>query len=578
MLLPHQTSLMTEYNKSTAAKTKPGQTPPQYDIAQHVKRTMYRGFDTLECVKIATEMYQEEKQNQFPKDDSNLSTIEDFLEWYNQNTTGTKYQYPTHYQPYIEVLEKENENFRIGFSSAPQVGKTTITLIGMIWRAFTKPGSQQMYITYSLDRAKSVLTDIMVPMLRDVGIAFSVSGNRLRVRSLWNTAGITFDSIITFTSWGGGVTGNSVKTIIIDDIVSTAEEAFSPTTTSKIHEWYKMSVLTRNSSTLGIVIMMTRWSKNDLIGKLLESNQLEYIRVPAICDDEANDPIGRRLGEAIEFNGKNLEFFERQRQEMGSIVFESMYQGEPSPELSKFKPGVVKDVLEPSFSQHYNELRLSNSNLYITSYGIDLSYGGKDANVLVQLKTNRQTGESIVTHVISQQFMLYTDFLEKYATPFIKMNPGKCLWYAGAMEKGATVGQVKKLCPFINIALANKSKTVRAIDTIKAWNEGYLTVSSQLSDLHRFMAVIESFEGIKANERDDEVDALSAAYDLVKDIRVKVLRNHNPSPSSSVPRTPLDPFHQFNNMSTGNTAEAKRRKQYERSRQMADVTRNRFTI
>lgn len=508
---------------------------PTYNIDQYVKRTIRRGYSGLSIVNVARDLNQKMKSTRLPKNADNIGTIREFLEWYNGTTSGVQYEYPEHYRPYIQVLEKTNERFRIGFSSAPQVGKTTITLLGMLWRAFTLPNSRQVYATYSLDRAKSVLQEDLVPMLQSVGIHFDLRGGLIKIRSVGKTEG--YDSQIKFTSYSSGLTGYSAQFIVIDDIINTWEEAFSSAISNTVYQWYKSSVLTRDSGNLGIVIMMTRWSKNDLIGKLLEQNQIEYIRIPAICDED-NDPIGRNIGESIVFGEKDLNFFNKKKEEIGDLEFSSMYQGLPSPELSKFKPGIVVDISKLEHS-------IYDTNHWYTSYGLDLAYGGKDESCLVQMKTSKSTGLSIVSEVISAKGITHTEFVENHVSPLIKRDPGKCLWYCSSLEGKTTVGELKKLCQWIYPSVTQKSKMIRAVHTIRAWNEGYLQVSKDIQNVNRFMSLIENFEGIKSNEKDDQVDAMVAAFDLVKDIRTRILKNKESGLTTVAKKKtpkPYDPF------------------------------------
>jgi predicted phage terminase large subunit-like protein len=94
---------------------------------------------------------------------------------------------------------------------------------------------------------------------------------------------------------------------------------------------------------------MTRWHEDDLVGRLLEKEQQEItegthtgdrwhvINLPAIAEDA--DILGRSPGEALWPDyGFNLQRLEQIRKDVGSYVFNALYQQRPSAaEGSMFK-------------------------------------------------------------------------------------------------------------------------------------------------------------------------------------------------------------------------------------------------
>jgi len=72
---------------------------------------------------------------------------------------------------------------------------------------------------------------------------------------------------------GGGLTGRGFNLGIIDDPVKDEEEASSHTIREKVWEWYIKVFRTRAEPDAAIIIVMTRWHKDDLVGRLLEQSQ-----------------------------------------------------------------------------------------------------------------------------------------------------------------------------------------------------------------------------------------------------------------------------------------------------------------
>ena len=125
---------------------------------------------------------------------------------------------------------------------------------------------------------------------------------------------------------GGGLTGRGFDIGIIDDPVKDSEEADSITYRERAWEWYQKVFRTRGHPGAAIIIVMTRWHEDDLVGRLLEqsrkdptSDQWEILHFPAIKD-----------GQPLWPERYSLEDLERTRSSIGSRSFEALYQGNPT--------------------------------------------------------------------------------------------------------------------------------------------------------------------------------------------------------------------------------------------------------
>ena len=94
---------------------------------------------------------------------------------------------------------------------------------------------------------------------------------------------------------GGAITGRGADLLIIDDPVS-EQDALSPTAMDGVYEWYTSGPRQRLQPGGIIVIVMTRWSTKDLVGKVLKkqgddyADQWEVIEFPAIMP-ESDTPL-----------------------------------------------------------------------------------------------------------------------------------------------------------------------------------------------------------------------------------------------------------------------------------------------
>ena len=132
---------------------------------------------------------------------------------------------------------------------------------------------------------------------------------------------------------GGGLTGRGFNIGIIDDPVKDEEEAESQTYRDKAWGWYTLVFYTRQQPDAAIIIVMTRWNHDDLVGRLIRQSQVvqgadqwEILHMPAIDEDShalwpERYPIDTLL---------SIKYSTTGEAGAGSRAFESLYQGNPT--------------------------------------------------------------------------------------------------------------------------------------------------------------------------------------------------------------------------------------------------------
>jgi len=135
------------------------------------------------------------------------------------------------------------------------------------------------------------------------------------------------------TTVSGSITGETLDIGIIDDAVKGREQANSVITCERIWNWFTDDFTTRFSENAGLIIIMTRWSTIDLIGRYLEqvkkknnSQNITYKNYQAIA---TKDEKYRKTGDPLFPELKSLEFLLVNKHMMPSISWESLYQGFP---------------------------------------------------------------------------------------------------------------------------------------------------------------------------------------------------------------------------------------------------------
>ena len=125
---------------------------------------------------------------------------------------------------------------------------------------------------------------------------------------------------------GGGLTGRGFNIGIIDDPVKDAEEAESQTYRDRVWEWYTKVFRTRAQPDAAIIIVMTRWHEDDLVGRLLRqaeedptADQWKVLHYPALTE-----------GVPLWPERYDASVLKTIRSSIGSRAFESLYQGNPT--------------------------------------------------------------------------------------------------------------------------------------------------------------------------------------------------------------------------------------------------------
>jgi hypothetical protein len=135
---------------------------------------------------------------------------------------------------------------------------------------------------------------------------------------------------------GGSMTGRGADLLILDDVIKSDVEALSETTQRRHWNWWRSTAMTRLEPGAAIVGVGTRWSVDDLLGRLADSGSFDVVRLPALAEDE--DPLGRKPGEALWPARYPEDALVKIKSEQGGFWFSAMYQGTPEPASGNLFP------------------------------------------------------------------------------------------------------------------------------------------------------------------------------------------------------------------------------------------------
>lgn len=137
---------------------------------------------------------------------------------------------------------------------------------------------------------------------------------------------------------GGGITGEPVDLMVIDDPVRGRAEAESPTYREAAWDWWESNGATRLSSRGRVVLMMTRWHADDLAGRLLreEPDTWKVLRIPAVRDPKhvlvrGNDgaSVYSPNGELISVQNRRPGYFRELQGKRSMYVWNSIWMQTP---------------------------------------------------------------------------------------------------------------------------------------------------------------------------------------------------------------------------------------------------------
>jgi predicted phage terminase large subunit-like protein len=123
---------------------------------------------------------------------------------------------------------------------------------------------------------------------------------------------------------GGSITGRGAHLLIIDDPVKNREEAESETIRRKTWDWYTSTAYTRLMPDGAIIIIMTRWHEDDLVGKAVSEHKHEgwdVLTLPAIDD-----------GKPLWKEQYPIEALDKIRNTIGNRDWSALYQQQPTPD------------------------------------------------------------------------------------------------------------------------------------------------------------------------------------------------------------------------------------------------------
>jgi predicted phage terminase large subunit-like protein len=345
----------------------------------------------------------------------------------------------------------------------------------------------------------------------------------------------------------GTITGRGFNVLVIDDYIKEPKEAESAAYLEGLWTWYRTVARTRLEPGAVIIIVATRWVKNDLHGKLMKLQELtgrnffDYVTLPALAYEDPPeslpkerwplgypDLIGRAPGEPLFPERYTKEDIENLRMEMGSRWFEAMFQQNPhGDEGSVIDINLINTMKKEEYQQLVRDVH-NEPNNFVTSSWWDMAStkNAGDYTSRARMILNIKTQETCLDSVVRGQFGPYKaeTIFKATSAQDLKMFPRLRV---GMEEEPGSSGKY---------SIRHFQKILDGVDSsVRIVHESAATKGSKLMNAQPYLAHIETgrasileagwnqdfldeFEQFPEGLKDDQVDSSSGAYRLAKNL------------------------------------------------------------
>ncbi|AUX83528.1 terminase [Microbacterium phage Balsa] len=398
----------------------------------------------------------------------------------------------------------------VAYSTPPQEGKTTWIVHYIAWQLIRNPWLKVVYATYSQARANAVSRQIR-GLVRQWTPLASGSSNVQR----WETRE---GGGLLAAGRGSAMTGFRSDFTVIDDPIKDMQEAQSELIRETTVDWFSSVVLTRMSNLSQIVVICTRWHKDDLIAHVVKSLSATYTNIPAQASHD-DDVLGREIGEWLpSVQNRSEDSWQLIKAAVGTYVWQALYQGDPQVTGGSYLNVDKIDVL-PAESVIYQDAHTGtfmtlDRALVIQSW--DLTFGDIDTTG----KKRKTDGSYVAGHVYvvlgAQKWILvdrvharltFTESVSAVLRMSAKWPQTSRIYVEKKANGAAMLNTLRKRAALIRPVEPGGSKEVRALAAQPLVDQGGVAVLDTVFDERMF----QEFRDFPFGKHDDDVDAFTQA-------------------------------------------------------------------
>jgi predicted phage terminase large subunit-like protein len=444
--------------------------------------------------------------------------------------------------PYLDLMDERIEralavadaggSARLIVETPPRYGKSMRCSVALPVHVLrTRPGWPVVITSYSDDIAVGWGREVRRAVEAGAVEGVSVARDAGAVSAWQTTAG----SRIAAMSVRRPLTGRGARLLVVDDPVKDMVDAMSSAMRNQVWDWWTSVASTRLEPGNVVVVVMTRWHEDDIVGRLLDPRfpgdptDWDVLRIPAVAEDD--DVLGREPGtpltsvlvpgETVESAGERLAQI---RETVGETVWAGLYQQRPvAVEGAMVKrewlrwwttdPALVSDtctLFDPA-----------SADMVVDSW--DTALGGADYTVGQRWATKGSSRYLLDQHRSRDEFASVVETMRRWcSTPsdYGEQTPSLVL-----VEKTAAGA------PLLSV-LRSEVPTLKPVVPRGSKETRLLAVSPQIEGGHvRFphprqapwvTALVDEMVAFPHGSHDDQVDALTQALDGTRTPRATV--------------------------------------------------------
>jgi len=450
--------------------------------------------------------------------------------WFNELMCEALQQF------YLDVQAGKNPRYMI--LAPPRSGKSELASRAFpAWCLGRDSHLEFISTAYSTDLASTMSTSVRrrvdEPVYHEIfpETCMPVPGksNAIRTADYWevvNSEGRPTRGSYLAAGVGAGITGRGFNIGLIDDPVKDWMEASSPTTRERIWTWYKSTFWSRRyPKKSGIILIMTRWNKDDLGGRLKEEmetggEEWSIFSFPMVAEKKEFVALGKEIyhtrdeGDILFPEQMPQEFVDECRKQpemMWSALYQqnpiiaggnffkrdwfAMYQTPPD----KFRRILItSDTAMKTGEQHdFSVFQVWGMDLHGHIWLLEQTRGKWEAHILKRVakeiwgKWGRRKGD----------------------VPYITRASGLYV-----EDKASGTGLVQEIraegVPCLPVA-RTKDKVTRAIEMQPSIASGLVHLPMNTPWINEFLAEVEEFSLDMTHKHDDQVDAMLDAIDIM---------------------------------------------------------------
>ena len=205
-----------------------------------------------------------------------------------------------------------NPGSRLVVSMPPRHGKSQLVSRHLpAWLLGKCPDENVLICSYGASLANELNQDVQRIMETTEytrafqGVRLSRRGDQRGTRRADQASVVGRRGVLRSAGAGGPIVGKGFTFGIIDDPIKNRAEAESPTIRERLKRWYSSDFATRCEPDARILITMTRYHEDDLVGHVLEqqtvegADQWQVLTLPAIATEVRHPSDPRQPGEAL---------------------------------------------------------------------------------------------------------------------------------------------------------------------------------------------------------------------------------------------------------------------------------------